>query len=162
MRKMSKKMNAGKKKRIGELLKELENNDAILKKNKESYKVQVMVGLIQKGFPQSNGMYDAMLERMEFDLRESNLKIATDFRVANPVFVFQSDPEWQRMNLEATKKHVVELEANMKKIKEHIATVEKEIEDQNIRITQRNIGIKAELKKLGFAVNESNKSDYIQ
>lgn len=150
--------------RIKELREELIKNDEILKKNKENHTIQVQMGLWKKGYPQSSPMYDTLIEKMEYDIKEFKIKLDSGFNVVNPTFAFQQDPRWIDMQIEIHKKMLKATEDNIAEIRKNMGEVENDIIAQNERIKERRTQIIEELGELGEDISEIKEKspDYIR
>jgi hypothetical protein len=147
--------------KVDELKKELQDNDAILKKNEENPRLQIQIGLYRKGFPQISPMYDSLIEKMQLDIEEMQLKVDSDFALINPTFAFQTIPRWREIQKTNHQKSIQATKDNLKEIEVNVELVKTEIQQQNERIIARREQILEELQKLGVDVADYKKPDYV-
>lgn len=150
--KMSKSMRAKrirKEEEVKQLRDELVESDGVLKRNIENPKMQIQIGLIKKGFPSSGGMYDTMIERMNFEARELQMQIESKFEVINPLFQFQKNPEWRTLQRERAENNLTAIQGNIEEITKSVEETKNEITAQTARIKERRTQIIARLKELG-------------
>ena len=160
MGKNQKKKESEKNKTIEDLKKEFKDNEEIRKKNKEQYKLQVQMGMIKKGLP-PNQMYDTLLQTIEGDIKELKMKLDTKFETINPVFQFQSMPEWGALQIEQAEKKLKQQNENIKEIKARVSEVKADVAEQNSRIEQRQPQIIEQLKKLKADISDVKIPNYI-
>ncbi len=136
--------------RIKALQEEIKAKDALFKRNKDEHVVAVQIGLIQKkSYPETGLIYDKFLETAKFGLDNMKFKIDSGYKVMNPIYEFQKNPEWIKLQLENTKKQYVAAKVGYEGIKQQVEEVENDITAQNERIKNRRVQIIEELKKLG-------------
>ncbi len=135
--------------RIKSMQEELKANDALIKKNKDDYRIMVQVGLRGKGYPQEGIMYDTLIEDCEFDISELKMEIDSEYRICNAQYAYQLDAEWQNLQLKKAEKQLKTKTKSLKEIKQMVSEVENDITAQNERIKNRRVQIIEELKKLG-------------
>lgn len=144
-------------KRIEELKKEIDNNNAILKKNIENYRLQVQIGLYGKGLPREAPMYDTLLEKMKLDIEQKKIELSSCYVVINPVFKYTLSDKWREIQMKRAEREISAMNDNIIEIEKNLKEVEKDIADQNERIKARNEQILGELKELGA----NDKNNYI-
>ncbi len=149
--------------RIKSMQEELKANDARLKRNEEEHVVMVQMGLIQKGYPQNGLIYDKLIETSEFELTELEMKIDSECKILNAEYVYQSMPEWEKIQLVNCKKRYKVAKKGLEEIKQMVSEVENDITAQNERMKNRRVQILEELKKLGVKdiEQEKKKTNYI-
>ena len=136
--------------KVNSLQEELKTKDALLKRNKDEHVVAVQIGLIQKkSYPETGLIYDKFLETAKFGLDNMKFKIDSGYKVMNPIYEFQKNPEWIKLQLENTKKQYAAAKVGYEGIKQQVEEVENDITAQNERIKNRRVQIIEELKKLG-------------
>jgi len=155
----TKKKNMTKAKQIKELKEELKSNDVLYKKNIEQHKIQVQIGLYQLKYPQGAGMYDAVLKGMMRDVIENELILKSNMETINPVFKYQTDPVWIKLQLDKIKEIVKNTKESIKNINEMVETVEKDITEQNKRILARRVQVIGLLKELNADMSDIENSD---
>ena len=134
--------------RIESLKTELGHLNDFFMQYKEHPKSLRQVGLFKKGLSQSAPMYDTLIELNEMEIKEINLML-DDFFIANPMFAYQTNPEWLKIRKDTTIRKKEALENQLKDIKKNLAEVEEEIETQKGEKDKRIAQIKEELKELG-------------
>ncbi len=150
--------------RIKALQEEIKAKDALLKRNKEEHIVAVQIALIQKEYYPKDGLiYDKFLQTAKFGLANMKMKIESGYKIINPVYEFQKNPEWVKLQLENTKTQYKIAKKGYDKIKQQVEEVENDITAQNERIKNRRVQIIEELKKLGVKdiSEEKKKTNYI-
>ena len=127
---------------------EIIKNDEFLKKNAERHRIQVQRGLIQKGYPQSSPFYDDLIQTIKLDVADLKIKVDGGFKAIHPTFVFQGDPEWEKVQQTIHEKKLIANEKNLAEITKNVEEVERDIVKQNERIKIRRKQIIEELKEL--------------
>jgi len=156
-----KKKNMNKAKEIKTLKEEIVKNDDVVKRNIETKDTQIHISLIQNhGYNPNNPMYNTFLERMEFDLLETNMKLK-DHTPLYPVFAYQKNPEWLALQLELLDKHKKALVEAISDLKEQIHEAEKIILEQNERWGERRVLLIDRLKELKVDVKDFAEPSYI-
>lgn len=145
--------NAEPKTDVDKLKKELANNDTLLDKNINKFEEQVQIGLYRLGYPTSYPRYDILLDRMSRDIRELKMRIDSKCKVINPLFVYQTSPDWVALELENAEKQLQSIEKNKSGIEDNISRIKSEIVAQNERLRSRREQILDDLSKLGEDVS---------
>ena len=148
-------------KKATELKEELQKNDEILRKNIEHLNRQIQVGLYNKGYPQGSPMFDNLLTTLKLKVKESDLKIKTEFRMINPAYEFQTMKEWKDIQIEQERELQRVNFDNIKEIEENVEKVRQDITEQTERITARRNQILEQLKDMGQDVADYSAPDYI-
>ena len=149
--------------KLKNLREELERNDNILKNNTENLRNQIQEGLYKRGFPVGSAWYDSLIEKINLDIEETQLKLDSEFKVVSPQFTFQSNPRWIELQNLFHKKNLEAIKGNLKEIEENVEAVKQEINEQNERIVARRNQILEELEALGENISGFSKQnhDYI-
>lgn len=161
---MTKQYNKNKKirKEIDEIKKEIESNDTVHKRNKEQFKVQVQLSLIQNaGYNPGNPLYDTFLIRMEIDLKDTSIKLDSKMEVINPQFKFQIDPRWIELQMDTLKRTKKALVKAITELKTQIITAEDLINGQITRWEERRTLLISRLKDLGEDTKDLETPNYI-
>jgi len=149
--------------KIKNLREELERNDNILKNNTENLRNQIQEGLYKRGFPVGSAWHDSLVEKMKFDIEETNLKLDSGFKIIHPQFEFQTNPRWIELQMLFHKKNLEAVQENIKEIEHNVEDVRQEINEQSERIVARRSQILEELENLGQDISGFSKQnhDYI-
>ncbi len=154
MAKSQRKKRISKQEQVKLLMIEIKRNDEVLRKNKEEYDDQVMAGLYMEKYPPEAPLYSTFLEKMELDLEEVEIALASDMEIVNPMFKFQADPRWLEIQQVKQKKQAELLKVNIKDLGKMIEKVKNDIETHNDRMVERRIQILEDLAGLGEDVSE--------
>ncbi len=154
MAKSQRKKRLSKEEQVKLLMIEIKRNDEVLRKNKEDYDDQVMAGLYMEKYPPEAPLYSTFLEKMELDLEEVEIALASDMEIVNPMFKFQADPRWLEIQQVKQKKQAELLKVNITDLGKMIAKVKNDIETHNGRMVERRIQILEDLAGLGEDVSE--------
>ena len=147
---------------IKEIEEEIGKNDPVHKRNKENFKVQVQVSLIQNaGYNPNNPMYDTFLDRLETDLAETNIKLYSKLEVIRPQYKYQTDPRWIGLHMGILQKNKTALDKAITELKLQITTAEDSIKEQIARWEERRTALISRLKEVGEDVKELEKPAYI-
>ena len=150
------------KKEVKEIKEEIDKNDQVHKRNKENFKVQVQVSLIQHaGYNPNNPMYDTFLERMEVDMTNTNFQLDSKMKVINPQYEYQTNPKWVELQMKILNKTKTALDKAITELKLQITTAEDTIKEQITRWEERRSALISRLKELGEETKELEKPTYI-
>lgn len=138
------------------MVEEIRRNDEILNRNKNNLREQIQKGLYQKGMQQQIGSvwYDDLIEKMQEDAEEINIKLESQLAVINPQFAYQKDSRWIGIQIKFLKHNLEATQNNLGVIKQSVEEVKQDIAKQNEKIIGRRSQIIEELQNLGQDVSE--------
>lgn len=143
-----------KNKQIDELRQELMRNDERLRKNTEEFKLQVQLQLYGRGYPKDGLFYDHHLAIEKLKVKESELKIKSGFSVLAPYFTYETDNDWQQLQIEFEKEDLRQRKDNIQEIEKNVEEVKNDITEQNERIKARRTQILDILKSKGADISD--------
>ncbi len=123
---------------VKDMREEYKSKEQLLKRIKDHPRVQVQVILKSEYGYGGSMIYDDALAKLSLDIKATELELGTKFEVINPVFSFQTFPEWRATKIEQAGRDLKEYKENFEELTKQVAKAKEDIAKQEVRIVARN------------------------